>query len=98
MEFRLWALRCQFDQIHFIQLFLPRHRHVSRRHTRFVPCHKIFQLTDLLLLFLISRLKLRLFHLINTPEILIISNIPVETLIFHMVNDVHDLIKKRNVM
>ena len=50
MKFRLWLFCRKLDHIHLIQLFLTGHCHVSCRHTRFIPCHEVLQLTDFLLL------------------------------------------------
>lgn len=73
----------QFDHIHFIQLFLAGHRHISRGNTR-CPCHKILQLRDLLLLTLLRCLGCRFLY--RAPQLVVIAHIAVKPLIFHMIN------------
>ena len=92
MEFRLRLLRRQFDHIHLVQLFLPGHCHISCRYTGLVSRHKILQFTDLLLLTAVRSLKLCFLHRIDLLEMIIITHITVQFLVFHMIDDVDHLI------
>ena len=98
MEFRFRLLRRQFDHVHLVQFLLSGHGHVPRRHTRLVSRHKILQFRDFLLLTIICRFQLRLFHRVNLLEFVIIAHIAVQLLIIHMVNQVDNAVEKRDVM
>ena len=98
MEFRLRTLGGELYDIHLIQLFLTGHGHVAGGDARFIACHKILELADFLLLLLVGSLKLGFLHFVDFLEIVIISDVAVQFLIFHMINDVHHFIQKRNVM
>ena len=92
VKFRLRFFRCQLDHIHFVQLFLTGHSHVSGGYTGLVPCNKILQFTDFLLLAAISCLQLGFFHRIDLLKMIVIAHITVQLLIFHMINKIHHFI------
>jgi len=54
MKFRLWTFGGKFDDIHFIQLFLAGHCHISGGYARLIAGNKVLKLADLLLLAFIS--------------------------------------------
>ena len=87
-ELRLRLLRRQLDHIHFVQLLLTGHRHIAGCHTRLVARNKILQIRDLLLLLIVCSLKLRLFHLVNFTELIIVAYIAVELLIVHVIDQI----------
>ena len=41
-KLRLRALRRKLDDVHLVQLFLPRHRHVAGGYARLIARHEIF--------------------------------------------------------
>ena len=98
MKFRLRLLGCKLDHIHFVQLFLSGHCHISGGNTSLVSGNKILQLTDFLLLTAISCLQLGFFYLVNLLEVVIVAYVAVQLLVFHMVNNVDNIVQKRNIM
>ena len=98
MKFRLRLFCCQFDHIHLIQLLLSGHRHISCRNSGLVSGNEILKFTDLLLLTAICCLELRFLHCINFLEMLIITYVTVQFLIFHMINDIYHFVKEWNIM
>ena len=97
-ELRLRLLCCQLDHIHLVQLFLAGHSHVSCGNTCLIPCYKILQLTDLLLLFAVSSLQLCLLDRIDLLEMIVISYITVQFLIFHVIDNVNYRIQEGNIV
>ena len=97
-ELRLRLLCCQLDHIHLVQLFLTGHSHVPCGNTCLIPCHKILQLTDLLLLFAVSSLQLCLLDRIDLLEMIVISHVTVQFLIFHVIDNVNYRIQERNIV
>ena len=98
MKFRLRLLRRQLNHIHLVQLLLPGHGHIPRGHAGLVSRHEILQLRDLLLLAVVGRLQLSLFHRIDLLEPVVISHVAVQLLIVHMINQIDDAVQKGNVM
>ena len=98
MEFRLGTLCRKLDHVHLVQLLLSGHCHISRGDTSLVPRDEILKLADLLLLSLISRFQLGLLHLIHSLEIIIISHIPIQALILHVIDDIHHVIEKWDIV
>ena len=98
MKFRLRLLGCKLDHIHFVQLFLSGHCHISGGNTSLVSGNKILQLIDFLLLTAISCLQLGFFYLVNLLEVVIVAYVAVQLLVFHMVNNVDNIVQKRNIM
>ena len=92
MEFRFRTFRCKFDFLHLVQLFLTGHGHVPCGDPGFIPCHEIFQLADFLLLSAVGRLQLCFLDSVNFLKMRIVAYIAVEFLIFHVVNDVDNVI------
>ena len=56
MKLRFWFLGSQFDHVHFVQLFLAGHCHISGGNPGLVSGNEILQFADFLLLAAISRL------------------------------------------
>ena len=98
MKLRLRFLPRQLDDIHLIQLLLPRHGHVPGGNPGLVARYKVFQLRDLLLLTLISCLQLRLLHSVDLHKLIVVSHIAVQTLVFHMVDNIHHTVQKWNIV
>ena len=98
MKFRLRLLRRQLNQLHLIQLFLPGHGHIPRGDPCLISRHKIFKLRDLLLLPIIGRLQLGLFHRVDLLEPVVIAHIAVQLLVVHMIDQIDDAVEKRYVM
>ena len=98
MEFRLGLFPGKFNDIHLIQFFLAGHGHVPGSHPGFVPGHEILQLRNFLLLALIGGLQLGLLYRVYFLELVIIAHIAVQSLVFHMVNQVDDTVEEGNVM
>ena len=97
-KFRFWFFTSELDHVHLVELFLPRHRHVPGRDACLIAGNEVLQLGDFLLLTVVSRFELRLFHLIDLAEMVIIARITVERFVFHMINQIHDAVQKRNIM
>ena len=55
VKLRLWFLGSQFDHVHFVQLFLAGHCHISGGNPGLVSGNEILQFADFLLLAAISR-------------------------------------------
>ena len=89
MKLRLWFLCCQLDYIHLIQLLLAGHGHISGGNPCLISRHEIFQLCDFLLLPVVGRFQLSLLHRINFLEFIIIAHIPVQLLVFHMIDQIY---------
>ena len=98
MEFRLGLFPGKFNDIHLIQFFLAGHGHVPGSHPGLVPGHEILQLRNFLLLALIGGLQLGLLYRVYFLELVIIAHIAVQSLVFHMVNQVDDTVEEGNVM
>ena len=98
VELRLRFFCCQLDHIHLVQFFLAGHGHVSCGNTGFISCHKVFQLTDLLLLFPVGRLQLCLLNRVDFLEVVVVSYITVQFLIFHVIDDINHRIQERNIV
>ena len=97
-KLRFWFFFCQFNHIHLIQLLLSGHCHISGGNPCFIPCHKIFQLTDFLLLSLISGFQLGFFHSIDFLKMIIVSYVTIQFLIIHVINQIYHRIQERNIM
>ena len=92
MKFRFWPLCSQLNLLHLVQLFLAGHRHVSCGDTGLIAGHEVFEFIDFLLLTTVGRLKLRFFNRVHFLKVTIVSHIPVQFLIFHMVDDVDNIV------
>ena len=98
VELRLGLFRGQLDQFHLVQLLLPGHGHVAGGHPGLVAVDELLQLADLLLLALVGGLHLGLLHGVDLLEVVVVAHIAVELLVFHVVDQVDDLVQKRDVM
>ena len=88
MKLRLRLLLSQLNHIHLVQLLLAGHGHISGGNSGLISGHEILKLRNLLLLSLVGRLQLGLLHLVDLPELVVISHIPVKSLILHVVDNV----------
>ena len=98
VKLRLRLLCCQLDHIHLIQFLLAGHGHISCRNTCLVSCYEVFQLTDLLLLFSVGSLQLCLLNHIDFLEMVVVSYVTVQFLIFHVIDDINYRIQERNIV
>ena len=92
IELRLRLFSLQFYYIHFIQLFLTGHRHVSGGNTSLVAGNEILQICNFFLLLVIGGFQLRFFHRINLLELVIIAYVAGQLLIVHVVDQVDDAV------
>ena len=98
MKFRLWLFLRKLDHIHLIQFFLAGHGHIAGGNSGLIPRDKIFQFADFLLLAAVGSFFLRLFHLVDFQEMIVVSHIAVQFPVFHVIDQIYDTVQKRNVM
>ena len=98
MEFRFWFFCSQFDHIHFVQLFLTGHCHITGGNTGLVSGYKILQVCNFLLLSVVGGLQLGFFHSIHFLKFIIIAYIAVQFLIIHMIDQIDHTVQKWNIV
>ena len=89
VKLRLWLFSSKLNNIHLVKLLLTWHRHIPCSDTRLISRHKILQLFNLLLLFVVRSLKLGFLHLIDFHKLVIIPDIPVELLVVHVIDEIY---------
>ena len=92
MKLGLWLLSGQLDDVHFVKLFLAGHGHVSGGDPGLIAGHEILELANFLLLTAVGSLQLGFFYGVDLLEVVVIADIAVQLLIFHVIDDVDHFI------
>ena len=95
---RLWFFSLKLNDFHLVQFLLTGHGHIPSGDTGLVAVDEILQVRNFLLLALIGCLQLSPLHGMHFLELVIIARITGQKLVFHMIDNVNDVIQERNIM